>query len=110
MSDSDSAPSFSAEQLAAIESAYADVTGFAKRRAVEAIIKSDEDGYNSGLNTLLEGSPARFLDLLKMLITSEKEAKGQGLPSTDEALARASEQTAQAQAQAPLKLAEAKEG
>lgn len=95
-------PQFSIDQLAAIEAAYNDVTGFAKRRAVEAIIKSDKEGYNSGLNKLLEGSPARFLDLLKMLITSEREAKDNSKPTTEEALALAA--AAVGQEPVPLKL------
>ena len=97
MSDSKSHPQFTSEQLADIAAAEADVTAFAKRRAVEAIIKSDEGGYNAGLNKLLENSPSRFLDLLKMLITSEKEAKDTGKPTQAEALAKAG-------AAAPLKI------
>lgn len=89
-------PQFTTDQLTAIEAAFLDVTSFAKRRAVEAIIKSDEDGYNSGLNTLLKDAPSRFLDLLKMLITSEKEAQAGNKPTMAEALKAAEA--------APLKL------
>jgi len=84
-------PSFTTDQLAAINAACRNIKGFASRRLVEAIITLDAKEYNSFLVDAVKASPSRIVDLIKMLITSEKEAAATGKPSTKEVIKAAAE-------------------